>query len=81
MVLKKIVHILFHVFQTNLNKAVNIICKLSEWIKDFNENIAWVTQKTEEPKCNKENFTPHTHTHTHTHTHAHTHTHTHSECN
>ena len=67
MVLKKIVHILFHVFQTNLNKAVNIICKLSEWIKDFNENIAWVTQKTEEPKCNKENFTPHTYTHTHTH--------------
>ena len=29
------------------------------------ENLAWLTQKTEEPKCNKGNFTlptPHTHT-------------------
>ena len=61
------------VFQINLNKAVDILCKLSEWtrnkqmIKYFNtksldENLEWLTQKIEEPKCNKGNFTfpPHT---------------------
>ena len=38
--------------------------------KDLNENPAWLTQKTEEPKCNKVVFTP-----------PHTHTHTQSKCN
>ena len=28
------------------------------YYKDLDENLAWVTQKTEEPKCNKGNFTP-----------------------
>ena len=27
LLLKKIVHVLFYVFQTNLNKAVSILCK------------------------------------------------------
>ena len=27
----KFVHVLFCVFQTNLNKALNLLCKLSEW--------------------------------------------------
>ena len=51
--LKKFVHVLFYVFQTNLNKAVDILCKLSEWIrniqmikyfntKDLDENLAWL---------------------------------------
>ena len=26
--------------------------------KDLDENLAWLTQKTEEPKCNKGNFIP-----------------------
>ena len=59
---KKIVHILFCVFQTNLNKAVNIFCTLSESYskctidakfqcnKDLNENLAQLTQKTKELK-------------------------------
>ena len=39
---------------------------------DLDENLAWLTQKTEEPKCNKGNFTPlPTHTHTDTDTHMH----------
>ena len=49
------------------------------YYKDLDENLAWLTQKTEESKCNKPNFTPppplpppppppHTHTHTHTDT-------------
>ena len=25
--------------------------------KDLDEKLAWLTQKTEEPKCNKGNFT------------------------
>ena len=33
--LKKFVHVLFYVFQTNLNKAVDILCKLSEWIRNI----------------------------------------------
>ena len=38
--------------------------------KDLNENLAWLTQKNEDPKSNKGNVTPHPpHTHTHTHTH------------
>ena len=28
LVLKTIVHVLFYVFQTNLNKAVDVLCKL-----------------------------------------------------
>ena len=33
-----------------------------QYYKDLDENLAWLTQKTEEPKCNKPNFTfsPHT---------------------
>ena len=56
--LKKIAHVLFCVFQANLNKAVNIFFTLSAWIrniqndtmpwyyKDFDENLAWITQIT-----------------------------------
>ena len=43
----------------------------------MDENPACLTQKTDEPKCNKGTFT-HTHKHTHTHTHARAHTHTHT---
>ena len=32
LVLKKIVHVRFYVFQTNLNKAVDILCK---WIRNI----------------------------------------------
>ena len=32
---------------------------------DLDENLAWLTQKTEEPKCNKGNFTPFSPLHTH----------------
>ena len=28
------------------------------YYKDLGENLAWLTQKTEESKCNKANFTP-----------------------
>ena len=35
-----------------------------QYYKDLDENLAWLTPKTEEPKFNKGNFTPHTHTHT-----------------
>ena len=31
---KEIVHLLFCAFQTKLNKAVNIFCRLSEWIRN-----------------------------------------------
>ena len=33
-----------------------------QYYKDLDENLAWLTQKTEESKCNKPNFTfsPHT---------------------
>ena len=31
---KKIVHLLFCVFQTKLNKAVNIFCRLPQWIRN-----------------------------------------------
>ena len=63
--LKKFVHVLFCVFKTNLDKALYTLCKLSEWISNlqmtqrFNTMIliAWLTQKTEGPKCNKGNFT------------------------
>ena len=32
--LKKIVHLLFFVFQTKLNKAVSIFCRLPQWIRN-----------------------------------------------
>ena len=32
---KEIVHVLFCVFQTNSNKAVDIFCTLSEWIRNI----------------------------------------------
>ena len=28
------------------------------YYKDLDENLEWITQKTEEPKFNKGNFTP-----------------------
>ena len=33
-----------------------------QYYKDQDENLTWLTQKTEESKCNKRNFTfsPHT---------------------
>ena len=33
-----------------------------QYYKDLDENLAWLTQKTEESKCSKANFTfsPHT---------------------
>ena len=31
---KHLVHVLFCVFQTKLNKAVNILCTLSEWMRN-----------------------------------------------
>ena len=46
LVLKKIVHVLFYVFQTNLNKAVNILCKLSEWIRNIQMIEYFNTKKT-----------------------------------
>ena len=46
LVLKKIVHVLFYVFQTNLNKAVNILCKLSEWIRNIQMVEYFNTKKT-----------------------------------
>ena len=57
--LKKIVHLLFCVLQTKLNKAFNIFCRLLEQIrnvqvipgfstKDLDENLAWLTEKTED---------------------------------
>ena len=62
--LKKIVYLLFCVFQTKLNKAVKIFFRLPEWIRNVqiyqvlvkdldenvDENLAWLTQKTEDPK-------------------------------
>ena len=64
---KKIVHLLFCVFQTKLNKAVNISCRLPIWVKNvqmipgyskinLDENLVWLTQKTEDPKSNKANL-------------------------
>ena len=32
-----------------------------QYCKDLDQNIAWLTQKTEESKCNKGNFTFPTH--------------------
>ena len=68
---KKCVHVIFYVFQTNVNKAVDILCKLSEWIrntqmieyfntekKDLDENLALLTQKTENQNVVKETLLP-----------------------
>ena len=46
LVLKKIVHVLFYVFQTNLNKAVDTLCKLSEWIRNIQMIEYFNTKKT-----------------------------------
>ena len=43
---KKFVHVLFYVFQTNLNKAVDILCKLSEWIRNIQMIEYFNTKKT-----------------------------------
>ena len=59
------------VFQTNLNKVVNIFCTLLEWIrnikmvvlqyyKDLDENLVRLSQKTEELDSNKGNSNFHT---------------------
>ena len=49
-------------------------------LKDLDENLAGLTQMTEDPKSIKGALLcPHTHTQTHTHTH--THTHIQSKCN
>ena len=65
MIFKKIVHLLFCVFQTKLNNAVNNFCRLQEWIRNVqmipgfsthdwhenvNENLACITHKTGDPK-------------------------------
>ena len=42
---KKFVHVLFYVFQINLNKAVDILCKRSEWIRNI-QMIYFNTKKT-----------------------------------
>ena len=46
LVLKKIVPVLFYVFQINLNKAVDILCKLSEWIRNIQMIECFNTIKT-----------------------------------
>ena len=43
---KKIVHLLFYVFQTKLHKAVNIFCGLPEWIKNAQMIPGFNTIKT-----------------------------------
>ena len=42
----KIVHVIFYVFQINLNKAVDILCKLSEWIRNIQMIEYFNTKKT-----------------------------------
>ena len=68
---KEIVHLLFCAFQTKLNKAVNIFVdyqngsEMYNWyqvsVEDLDENVdenlAWLTQKTEDLKINKDNLT------------------------
>ena len=53
---QEFVHVLFCVFQTNLNKAANIFCTLPEMIRNIQMILPWLTQKTEEMKSNKGNF-------------------------
>ena len=65
LVLKKNVHVLSCVFQTNLNKSSrHFLCTIRMdqkytndamfyYYKDLDENLAWLTQNTEESKCNK----------------------------
>ena len=43
-----------------------------QYNEDLDEDLAWLTEKTEDPKSNKGNITFHAPTHTHTHTHTHT---------
>ena len=74
---KKIVHVRFCVFQTKVNKAANIFCRLPEWIRNVqmipgsSTRLEWErgwksfideTQKTEDPKSNKGNLNFPTHT-------------------
>ena len=82
--LRLVLTFLFCIFQTKLNKAVNIFLnyqngsEMYKWCQvlvqdldenmyenlneDLDENLAWQTQKTEDPKSNKGNLTfpPHT---------------------
>ena len=47
LVLKKFVHVLFYVyFQTILNKAVNILCALAEWVRNIQMIQCFKTIKT-----------------------------------
>ena len=46
LVLKKIVHVVVYIFQTSLNKAVNISCKLPEWIRNIQMKQCFSTIKT-----------------------------------
>ena len=64
---KEIVHVVFCILQINLYKALNIFCTLPKWIRNIPNIKTWmrilhVTQKTEELKSNKGNFTFPTHT-------------------
>ena len=66
--LKKITHVVFCVFQTDINKAVNILCTLPEWIRKMQMIQCFSTMKTcmtnskaEKWKSNKGNFTFSTH--------------------
>ena len=43
---KKIVHFLFCVLQTKLNKAVNIFCRLPEWTRNVQMIPCFSTLKT-----------------------------------
>ena len=43
---KKIVHLLFCVFQTKLNKAVNFFCRLPEWIRNAQMILGFSAIKT-----------------------------------
>ena len=46
LVLKKIVHVVVYIFQTSLNKAVSISCKLPEWIRNIQMKQCFSTIKT-----------------------------------
>ena len=46
LLLKNFLHVLFCVFQTNLDKAANILCKLSEWIINIQIIEYFNTKKT-----------------------------------
>ena len=42
--LKKVVHLLFCVFQTKLNKAVSIFCRILEWIRNVQMTLGFGTR-------------------------------------